>query len=139
MDNLEEIRKIRMQKLENLKKAGIDPYPAIVSRTNTNAGALENFKELEGEKITLVGRIRSIREHGGSTFSHIEDGSAQVQIYLKKDEIGEKEYDLFLNNIDLGDFVEVTGKLFKTKKGEKTLKVDKWKILKVKGSIDIND
>ena len=129
MDNLEEIRKIRMQKLENLKKAGIDSYPAIVSRTNTNAEALENFKELEDEKITLVGRIRSIREHGGSTFSHIEDGSAQIQIYLKKDEIGEKEYDLFLNNIDLGDFVEVTGKLFETKKGEKTLKVDKWKIL----------
>lgn len=129
MDNLEEIRKIRMQKLENLKKAGIDSYPAVVSRTNTNVEALERFKELENKKITLVGRIRSIREHGGSTFSHIEDGSAQVQIYLKKDEIGEKEYDLFLNNIDLGDFVEVTGKLFETKKGEKTLKVDNWKIL----------
>jgi lysyl-tRNA synthetase class 2 len=129
MDNLEEIRRVRMQKLENLKKAGIDPYPAVVSRTNTNQEAIDDFKKLEGKKITLVGRIRSIREHGGSTFCHIEDGSVQIQIYLKKDEVGEKEYEMFLSDIDLGDFVEVTGKLFLTQKGEKTLKVDKWKIL----------
>ncbi len=140
MDNLEEIRKIRIQKLENLKKAGIDPYPAKVLRTHTNAEALDAFKKLSGKTnkegvvtngkaITLVGRIRSIRGHGGSTFCHIEDGSGQIQIYLRKDIVGEKEYNLFLDNFDIGDFVEVSGKLFLTQKGEKTLQVSNYRIL----------
>ena len=129
MDNLEEIRKIRIQKLENLKKAGINPYPAKVLRTHTNKEAISGFKKLANKSITLVGRIRSIREHGGSTFCHIEDSSAQIQIYLKKDIVKEKEYKLFIENIDIGDFVEITGKLFLTKKGEKTLLVSKWTII----------
>ena len=132
---LEDIKKTRLKKLENLKKAGINPYPAEVLRTHTNKEALDNFNKLKNKKIGLVGRIRSIREHGGSTFAHIEDGSTalaaggQIQIYLKKDEIGNKNYQLFLDNIDIGDFIEVSGKLFLTKKGEKTLLVSKWKIL----------
>ena len=134
---LEDIRKTRLEKLENLKKAGINPYPADVLRTHTNAEALDAFKRITNKKITLVGRVRSIREHGGSTFAHIEDGStllttsgsAEIQIYLKKDAVGDKQYKLFLENIDLGDFIQVSGKLFLTKKGEKTLLVAEWKIL----------
>jgi lysyl-tRNA synthetase class 2 len=129
MDNLEEIRKIRIQKLEKFKKAGINSYPAQVLRTHTNAEALGGFKKLANKNITLVGRVRSIREHGGSTFAHIEDGLAQIQIYLKKDIVKEKEYKLFIENIDIGDFVEVAGKLFLTKKGEKTLRISKWRII----------
>lgn len=126
---LEDIKKTRLEKLANLKKAGINPYPADVLRTHTNAEALDAFKGLSNKKIVLVGRVRSIREHGGSTFAHIEDGSAQIQIYFKKDEVGDKQYKLFLENIDIGDFIEVSGKLFLTKKGEKTLLVNDWKIL----------
>lgn len=129
MDNLGEIRRTRIQKLENLKKAGINPYPAEVLRTHTNAETLESFKKIANKKITLVGRVRSIREHGGSTFCHIEDGFAQIQVYFKKDEVGDKSYKLFLENIDLGDFIQVSGKLFLTKKGEKTLLVFDWKVL----------
>jgi len=129
IDNLNKIREIRLKKLENLKKAGINPYPAEVLRTHTNQQAIDDFNKLKARKITLVGRIRSIREHGGSTFCHIEDGSAQIQIFLRKDKIGEKDYKLFLENIDLGDFIEATGTLFLTKKGEKTLEVLKWKII----------
>ena len=129
MKNLEELKKIRMRKLENLIKAGINPYPAEILRTHTNKEALEGFKQLTGRKLTLVGRIRSIREHGGSTFCHIEDGSAQIQIYFRKDKVGDKQYKLFLENIDIGDFVEVSGTLFKTKRDEKTLDVSKWRII----------
>ena len=138
MDNLGEIRKTRIRKLENLKKAGINPYPAEVLRTHTNQEALDNFKKLSkpaqggsalGRKITLVGRVRSIREHGGSTFCHIEDFSAQIQVYFKKDVVGDKSYKLFLENIDIGDFIQASGKLFLTKKGEKTLEVSNWRIL----------
>jgi len=131
MSNIEKLKKVRIDKLKNLEKAGINPYPAEVLRTHTNQGALDSFNKLirVKKKITLVGRIRSLREHGGSTFCHIEDGTVQIQIYLKQDKIGKKEYQLFLNNIDIGDFVETTGFLFKTRKGEKTLEVSKWRIL----------
>lgn len=131
MGNIEKLKKIRLQKLKNLQKAGINPYPAEVLRTHTNQEALNKFAQLakQKKKITLVGRIRSIREHGGSAFCHIEDGSAQIQIYFKQDKVGKKKYQLFLDNIDIGDFVEVAGVLFKTKKGEKTLEVAKWRIL----------
>jgi len=129
MDNLEKLKQVRLKKLESLKKAGINPYPAEVLRTHTNKEALDAFSKLLTKKIILVGRIRSIRGHGGSTFFNIEDGSAQIQAYLKKDSVGEKDYKLFLDTIDIGDFVELSGTLFKTKKGEKTLEVKKWKIL----------
>ncbi len=129
MSNIEELKKVRLGKLKNLVKAGINPYPAKIFRTHTNKGALDAFKKLVNKKIVLVGRIRSIRGHGGSTFCHIEDGSAQIQIYLKKDKVGEKQYKLFLENVDIGDFVEVRGFLFKTKKGEKTLEVLNWRII----------
>ena len=129
MKNLGEIRKNRLKKLKNLIKAGINPNPAEILRTHTNKEALVAFRKLINKKIVLVGRIRSIREHGGSTFCHIEDGSTQVQVYFKKDKVGDKQYKLFLENIDIGDFIEVTGTLFKTKKGEKTLDVSKWRVI----------
>ncbi len=139
MKNIDKIKKIRLKKLRNLEKAGINPFPAKVLRTHTNQEALDKFSKLAkkparggsalGGKVSLVGRVRSIRSHGGSTFCHIEDGLAQIQIYLKQDKIGKKNYQLFLNNIDIGDFVEANGNLFKTKKGEKTLEVSKWRIL----------
>jgi len=131
MDSLENIKKVRLEKLNNLQKAGINPYPAEVSRTHTNKEAFDNFTKLQKAKtkIILVGRIRSLREHGGSTFCHIEDGSAQIQIYFKKDKVGDKEYKTFLEDIDIGDFIEAKGILFLTKKGEKTLEVASWKIL----------
>ena len=131
MSNIEKLKKVRLQKLKNLEKAGVNVYPADVLRSHTNQETLDKFSQLSKQKkrITLVGRIRSLREHGGSTFCHIEDGSAQIQIYLKQDKVSKKEYQLFLDNIDIGDFVEATGVLFKTRKGEKTLEVSKWRIL----------
>ncbi len=131
MSNIDELKKVRLEKLENLEKAGINPYPADVSRTHTNQEVLDDFNKLSRakKKIVLVGRIRSIRGHGGSTFCHIEDGSAQIQIYIKQDKVGNKQYHLFLDDIDVGDFVEAKGVLFKTKKGEKTLEVSEWRIL----------
>ena len=131
MGNIEELKKVRLEKLKVLQKAGINVYSAEVLRTHANQEALDDFSKLSRAKkrISLVGRVRSIRGHGGSTFCHIEDGSEQIQVYLKQDKVGKKEYQLFLDNIDIGDFVEVTGVLFKTKKGEKTLEVSKWRIL----------
>lgn len=127
---INEIRRVRLEKLEKIKKAGIDPYPAKSKRTHTAKQALDNFDNLLKleKEITLAGRIMAIRGHGGSTFVNIEDGSGKMQVYFKKDELGNEKYQ-FLENFDLGDFIQVKGSLFTTKRGEKTLLAQDYKIL----------
>ncbi len=128
---LEEIRENKIEQLENLKKEGINPYPIKSLRTHKISEALDGFDNLseKNKEVVLVGRIMALREHGGSIFVNIYDGSEKIQLYLKKDKVGEKEFDLFKGNIGIGDFLEGSGKLFLTKKGEKTLEVEKFRIL----------
>lgn len=123
------IRKIRIKKLDNIRQAGIDPYPTQVKRTHTCQETIDNFAKLTDKELFLVGRLRAIREHGGSTFAHIEDISGKIQIYFKKDGLAEGKYKFFLDNFDIGDFIEVKGTLFLTKRGEKTLLVKDYRIL----------
>ncbi|MBU1136958.1 lysine--tRNA ligase [Patescibacteria group bacterium] len=131
MPSIKEIRQNRIKKLENISQTGLDPYPAKTKRTHTCQEALERFEEISStkEEIFLTGRLMTVREHGGSTFCHLQDGAGQIQAYFKKDQLGEKEYKFFLDNFDMGDFIEVGGTLFLTKKGEKTLLVDKYRML----------
>ena len=131
MASIEEIRKARLQKLERIQKKGLLPYPGEVKRTHTLSELLEDFSSLSKaqKEVIAVGRIRTVREHGGSTFFHIEDGTASMQAYLKEDRVGEIPYRFFLENIDIGDFVQLRGILFSTKKGEKTIEVADYKIL----------
>ena len=131
MATIEELRKIRLKKLEAIRKAGILAYPAKTKRTDKIADALKDFNKLAHAKkeITLAGRIKSLRGHGGSTFSDIDDGTAKIQAFFRKDRIGEKSYKFFLDNFDIGDFIEVRGILFKTKKGERTIEAADFKIL----------
>ncbi|MBI4117126.1 MAG: lysine--tRNA ligase [Parcubacteria group bacterium] len=128
---LEEIRKARLKKLENIKKAGIDPYPAESFRSHKISEALENFDKLSGsgEKVILAGRLMSWREHGGSVFGDLKDESGSIQIFLKKDALGEKDFNFFLENFDIGDFIEAGGVLMKTKAGEPTLEVQSFRML----------
>jgi len=104
---MESIKQARLKKLKAFRRKGINPYPAKAERTDTCREAIDNFDQLAAKKkeIILVGRLRTIREHGGSTFAHLKDGSAKFQIYFKKDELGEKEYRFFLANFDVGDFI----------------------------------
>lgn len=125
---LEDILKVKLEKLENLKKAGMENYPDKTMRSMTNKMALDDFDNITDE-IFLVGRVKSMRPMGGSTFAHIEDGSGKIQIFLNKKNIGEEKYKLFVDNVEIGDFLELKGKLFKTKKDEKTLETWDWKIL----------
>jgi len=131
MATIDELRKIRLNKLRAMEKAGIFPYPIKIKRTHKIAEALEDFNKISRLKkeIILVGRIRSLRIHGGATFLHIEDGTGKIQAYFKKDRIGERGYQFFLDNFDIGDFIEIRGVLFKTKRGERTIEVSDYKIL----------
>jgi lysyl-tRNA synthetase class 2 len=127
---INELKQARLDKLNKIREASVDPYPAKCGKTHAIKQTLDNFDNFsKSEKeIVLAGRIMAIRGHGGSTFVNIEDGSGKMQVYFKKDELKEKKYQ-FLENFDLGDFIQAKGSLFITKKGEKTLLVQNYKIL----------
>ncbi len=128
---VDELRKTRLKKLEAIKKAGISAYPEKTKRTHEIAETLKTFANLARLKkeVILAGRIRSFRQHGGSAFLNIEDGSGKIQAFFRKDRLGEKFYQFFLAHFDIGDFIEVRGILFKTKKGEKTIEAADYKML----------
>ena len=128
-ERLEDIIAARKQKLENIKNAGLDPYPSATARTHTNAEALENFDSLSEQTVTLAGRIRSFRDMGKLIFVHIEDGTARIQVLFKTDLVGKENFEFLLKNLDIGDFLEATGTLFITKTGEKTVQAAGFKIL----------
>jgi lysyl-tRNA synthetase class 2 len=128
--SLDDIRKVREEKLEKIRRTGADPYPAGTRRTHEIGEVLENFDSfIDGRKpLVLVGRIMAKREHGGSLFVDFVDGSGQLQAYLKKDVLAE-DFDFFQLTSDIGDFYEFSGIPFRTKKGEPTLEIKGFKIL----------
>jgi len=125
---LEEIRKERLKKREMLQQKNLDPYPAHSGRFSAVGDVLKKFLSAGKKKITIAGRIMAKREHGGSTFLDLADGSGKIQLYLKKDILGEN-YDLAVETLDIGDFLYIEGKPFKTKKGEPTIEVSRWTML----------
>lgn len=132
MASLEEIRNNRLEKLNQLKKEGINPYPISSNQNYKLASAIENFSKLaeSQQKVSLAGRVLSLRPQGGLTFITFNDGTAKFQGLLKKSEEGEdKSFELFSNTVDIGDFIEVSGTLFVTKREEKTIQVLEWKML----------
>jgi len=122
---------VRREKAAKLREAGIDPYPPVTRRDANCAEAVSKFEEwsAEGKVITLAGRLRSIRAHGGAAFADLTDESGKLQLHVKSDVIGEESFALFASMIDLGDFIEASGTLFVTKRGEKTMEVKEWKLL----------
>jgi len=123
---LENIRKNKLQSLINDKQ---EPYPNKVWRTHACRQVVEDFEKLIDQEIIIVGRLKTIRAHGKSAFAHLEDGTAQLQVYFKADLLGEKKYKIFIDLIDLGDFLECRGKLMITKTGEKTLVLNNFRII----------
>ncbi len=127
----EDILQTKLEKLKNLRQAGMDPYPSQVRKDFTNQEVSDHFSEIEkrGKEIFLAGRVRSFRPMGASAFCHIEDESGQFQLFFNKNNLDQKKYKLFIKNVEIGDFIEVKGALFQTKTKEKTLKVLDWKML----------
>jgi len=123
------LKEERLKKLKNLLAAEIEIYPARTARNFICQQVKDNFEALKETKIILVGRIRLIRGHGKATFVVLEDFSGRMQLYFRQDNLGEKNYRLFTENLDIGDFLETEGTLFLTHMGEKTLKVERWRIL----------
>src|SRR5437660_2928655 len=128
--NLLSEQEARRLKLLALREKGIDPYPNRVQRTNTIIDVLEHFDELQRDErdVDLTGRIRLMRDMGKAAFAQIEDGTGRMQIYFRINEIGENAYKT-LKLLDIGDFLQVSGFLFITRTGERTLHVREYRIL----------
>ncbi len=131
MASIDELRDARIKKIELLKEAGMDPYTSECFRTHTIKEVLEGFDFIEssGKEIVIAGRIMSLRGQGAVIFFNLTDGSDIFQGLLKKGEIEDSLFKLFVDAIDIADFVEVKGTLFKTKTEQQTILVKNWRIL----------
>ncbi len=132
MASLEEIRAARLEKLKFLEEKGINPYPSTTNQDYTNSEVVEKFEELEkkGEPISMVGRILSLRSQGKIIFFNFDDGTGSFQGLLKSgDPTPEEVFELFEKAFDIGDFAEVKGTLFVTKREEKTILVQSVRML----------
>ncbi len=115
------IRELRLQKLARMRELGHDPYMVEkFDRTDSAQGLLDNFAE--EKQVAFAGRVVSYRLMGKAGFAHLSDGDGKIQIYCKKDELGEVGWELY-NLLDIGDHVGVKGHLFITKTGEKSIHV----------------
>jgi lysyl-tRNA synthetase class 2 len=126
----EELIAQRKEKLGRLRAAGVDPYPARVRRTHTaqDAAAVVDESTSIGA-VTVTGRVTATRHMGKATFLDLRDGSGRIQVYAKQESIGVGAYDMLLHDIDLGDFLGVTGTLFRTKTGEPTVEAQSFTVL----------
>ncbi|NLB41916.1 MAG: lysine--tRNA ligase, partial [Clostridiales bacterium] len=117
-ESLSEILQIRREKLTKLQEEGNNPFDITSFHpTHYSINILESFEELEGQQVTLAGRIMSKRVMGKASFTHILDTKGQVQLYVQVNELGNEAYDTF-KTYDMGDIIGVIGEVFRTHKGE---------------------
>ncbi|HMS33612.1 MAG TPA: lysine--tRNA ligase [Ignavibacteria bacterium] len=126
MSEQNELIKRRLEELEEIKNHGINPYPHRYDVTHNSKEIIESFKDFETDEekeknkenlVSVAGRIMAIRKMGKATFCHIKDGEGKIQLYIKKDDVGEEAYSIF-KLLDIGDIIGATGYVFRTKTGE---------------------
>ncbi len=135
MDEPNELIEHRLRKLEALRKEKIDPFPNDFKVTHTTSEVHEAFdsrseEELKyvEERFRLAGRVMAIRDFGKASFIQIQDGKGKLQAYIQKNVVGERAFQLF-KTLDIGDFIGLEGKIFKTKTGELTVLVETFRLL----------
>lgn len=126
---------VRREKMNSLREQGVDPFGKRFDRTHQSQQLVEEYSQFEKEEleekeipVTIAGRIMTKRGKGKAGFAHIQDLSGQIQLYVRKDAVGEEAYEVF-TSADLGDIVGVSGVLFKTKVGELSVKAKQFELL----------
>ena len=134
-EELNEQMRVRRDKLNEYQEKGLDPFGGKYARTHLSKELIEKYdhyskEELEGltDKVTIAGRLMTKRGKGKAGFAHIQDLSGQIQLYVRKDAIGDDSYEVF-KSVDLGDIVGVTGVMFKTNVGELSVKATEFHLL----------
>ncbi|MBI4396750.1 MAG: lysine--tRNA ligase [Elusimicrobia bacterium] len=131
---LDELIAQRRAKIQQFREAGINPYPTRFEISHAAKEVLQRYEGLgpEGmaeDTVSVAGRLMTRRDMGKAAFAHVQDRTARIQVYVRKDELGEESYKLFKDQADLGDILGVTGVPFRTKTGEITIRAKSWKIL----------
>lgn len=134
-EELNDQLRVRREKMEALRAEGIDPFGGRFERTNLAADILEEYGEFSKEEleeknleVAIAGRVMTKRGKGKVSFAHVQDVTNQIQIYVRKDTVGEDNYKIF-KTVDLGDIIGVKGTIFKTKVGELSIKVKEFDLL----------
>lgn len=128
-EDLSELIKVRRDKLRDLQDAGKDPFKEVrFDKTAMSKEIVDNFEKYEGKTVSLAGRLVSKRVMGKASFAHILDGDGQIQLYFKRDVLGDEPYAEF-KKYDIGDIIGVTGEVFVTHMGETTVNVTSVKLL----------
>ena len=133
MDETNDLMRQRKEKLKEIREAGIDPYPHNFAPTHTTSGIHRKFEDVdetpdETYRVTIAGRVMTKRDHGKSSFAHLQDSTGQIQIYVRRDDIGSDAYRIY-RRFDVGDIIGVSGVIFRTRTGELTILVDKVELL----------
>lgn len=122
-ENLSQLLQIRRDKLKQLQESGNDPFQITrYAADNDSANIKENFDALEGQEVSIAGRLMSKRGMGKVSFCDLQDKSGRIQLYARKDEMDEEEYSRF-KKYDIGDIVGVKGVVFRTQRGEMSVRV----------------
>jgi len=103
MSERHRLEQVRLEKLERLRRAGMDPYPNRASRSHTSAQAIQAFQQAGEDQtvqVSVAGRMRALREMGRTAFAHLEDGAGRLQLYFRSDELGEERLTLLREAID---------------------------------------
>jgi lysyl-tRNA synthetase, class II len=134
-EELNDQLQVRREKMNAIREKGMDPFGKRFDRSHQSQDLVREYGELEKEEleakdisVTLAGRIMTKRGKGKAGFAHIQDLSGQIQIYIRKDAVGEEQYEVF-DSADLGDIVGVSGTLFKTQVGELSVKAQSFELL----------
>ena len=114
---MNQVRKIILVAIDTLRDMEVNPYPYSFERTNFTNEIVENFNKFEDKQISVAGRIMSIRLMGKASFFHIQDQNGKIQVYIRKDQVGDNTFEVF-KILDIGDIVGIKGKVFKTRTEE---------------------
>ncbi len=133
MEETNELMRQRKEKLNEIREAGIDPFPHQYAPTHTTSEIHKEFEDAdktpdETNRVTIAGRIMTKRDHGKSSFAHLQDSTGQVQIYVRRDDVGADSYRIY-RRFDVGDIIGASGVVFRTRTGELTILADTVELL----------
>jgi lysyl-tRNA synthetase class 2 len=117
VEEINQLMRLRRDKLNKLAEMGVNPYAYEFEQSHHSSEIVEKFSELENKAVSVAGRIMSARLMGKAAFFHLQDGAGKIQIYIRKDKVGDNDFEMF-NLLDIGDLVGIEGLVFKTRTGE---------------------
>jgi lysyl-tRNA synthetase class 2 len=131
MSNIEDLRADRERKIERVRELGMNPYPSATERTHTIEAVIEGFDELvsAGTSVSIAGRVTAFREHGAIAFMDVQDGTGKIQAFCSKEEMGDESFSQLLEVMSTGDFIQVTGGAYVTKRGTQAVLMKGWQVL----------